>query len=279
MSSRPGLTLPLNLPQRVMISAPFWRSVMFDVCGQEACWWTIYTSSPLNGVPKCVSRPFAQKGLIVENRTSDDEDVARLADINDIRNGVLVNRMIRRAFDRRFLAILKVCHFCPPICTFSDPFAAINSQTPNHIIKTTDIPPCHNRTDLASDVVYPPHKRYTLQWLEGPSPADTNMIPNDSDATFKKATKRAKLSDLLLHYTYGAAAVRRWGVVRRSLRNSPLLLVHRSLFQRQQGERELCMIGMPLFESVPKAGGLVKLAQGVLRLGLKQRGWWNQRPR
>ena len=38
------------------------------------------------------------------------------------------------------------------------------------------------------------------------------MIPNNSDATFKKATKKAKPSDLLLHYTYGAAAaVRRWG--------------------------------------------------------------------
>ena len=48
----------LNLPQRVMISAPFWRSVMFDVCGQEVCWWTVYTSSPLNGVPKYVPRLF-----------------------------------------------------------------------------------------------------------------------------------------------------------------------------------------------------------------------------
>ena len=37
------------------------------------------------------------------------------------------------------------------------------------------------------------------------------MIPNNSDATFKKASKNAKPSDLLLHYTYGAAAVRRWG--------------------------------------------------------------------
>ena len=37
------------------------------------------------------------------------------------------------------------------------------------------------------------------------------MIPNNSDATFKKATKKAKPSDLLLHYTYGAAAIRHWG--------------------------------------------------------------------
>ena len=132
--------------------------------------------------------------------------------INDIRNGVLVNTMIRRTFDRRVLAILKVCHFCPPISTFYDPFAATgNRQAPNHILKTTGILPRHNRTNIASDVSYPPHKRYTLQWLEDPGPADTNMIPNNSDATFKKATKKAKPSDLLLHYTYGAAAIRRWG--------------------------------------------------------------------
>lgn len=37
------------------------------------------------------------------------------------------------------------------------------------------------------------------------------MVPNNSDATFRKATKKAKPSDLLLHYTYGAAAVSLWG--------------------------------------------------------------------
>jgi hypothetical protein len=94
---------------------------------------------------------------------------------------------------------------------FSDPFAATNHQTPNHILKTTDIPPRHNRTDFASDVGYPPHRRSTLQWLKDPGLADTRMIPNNSDATFKKAAKKAKPSDLLLHYTYGAAAVRRRG--------------------------------------------------------------------
>ena len=90
------------------------------------------------------------------------------------------------------------------------PLAIIRPPTIS-ILKTTDILPRHNRTNIASDVGYPPHKRYTLQWLEDPGPADTNMIPNNSDATFKKATKKAKPSDLLLHYTYGAAAIRRWG--------------------------------------------------------------------
>ena len=37
------------------------------------------------------------------------------------------------------------------------------------------------------------------------------MVPNNSDATFKKWTRKLKLSDLLLHYTYGAAAVKHWG--------------------------------------------------------------------
>lgn len=147
----------------------------------------------------------------MENRPSYDEDVETLVDINDIRNGVLANATLHRICDRRFVAILKVCHFCPPICTFSDPFAATNHQTPNHILKTKDIPPRHKRTDLASDVSYPPRRRYTLQWLEDPGPVDMNMIPNNSDATFKKATRESTPSDLLLHYTYGATAVRRWG--------------------------------------------------------------------
>ena len=37
------------------------------------------------------------------------------------------------------------------------------------------------------------------------------MVPNNSDAAFKEYTKKAKPSDLLLHYNYGAAAVKRWG--------------------------------------------------------------------
>lgn len=59
--------------------------------------------------------------------------------------------------------------------------------------------------------MYPHHIRYTLQWLEHVSPADAVIVPDNSDATFKKHTKKAKPSDLLLHYNYGAAAVKRWG--------------------------------------------------------------------
>jgi hypothetical protein len=37
------------------------------------------------------------------------------------------------------------------------------------------------------------------------------MFPNNLDAAFRKGTKQAKPSDLLLHYNYGAAAVKWWG--------------------------------------------------------------------
>jgi len=37
------------------------------------------------------------------------------------------------------------------------------------------------------------------------------MIPHNSDAAFKRDTDVPKPSDLLLHYNYGAAAVKMWG--------------------------------------------------------------------
>jgi len=37
------------------------------------------------------------------------------------------------------------------------------------------------------------------------------MIPRNSDAAFKIRTRVSKPSDLLLHYNYGAAAIKMWG--------------------------------------------------------------------
>jgi hypothetical protein len=37
------------------------------------------------------------------------------------------------------------------------------------------------------------------------------VIPNNIDAAFKRNSRKPKPSDLLLHYNYGAAAVKRWG--------------------------------------------------------------------
>jgi hypothetical protein len=44
-----------------------------------------------------------------------------------------------------------------------------------------------------------------------PNASVMNVVPNNSDATFKKHSKKPKPSDLLLHYNYGAAAVKCWG--------------------------------------------------------------------
>ena len=73
----------------------------------------------------------------------------------------------------------------------------------------TDIPDRHERT-LHSDVAYPQGCRYTLQWLVDPD--EWSGIKDHSDATFAHGTLRTNMpADLLLHYTYGAAAAKRWG--------------------------------------------------------------------
>ncbi len=64
---------------------------------------------------------------------------------------------------------------------------------------------------MPSTIRYPSRDRYTLQWLINPEPAITPTIPNNIDAAFKTGSRKPKPSDLLLHYNYGAAAVKRWG--------------------------------------------------------------------
>ena len=54
--------------------------------------------------------------LIIANRPTYNEDVTTLDDINDIRNGVFAVSMMHSPFDLRRIAILKVCHICPPTC-------------------------------------------------------------------------------------------------------------------------------------------------------------------
>jgi len=83
------------------------------------------------------------------------------------------------------------------------------TQTPNRYLQPDDIPPHSDRT-LSNDVTYPSNSRYSLQWLN-PDPNVIAMIPNNRDAAFKKRTKKPKPSSLLLHYNYGAAAVKCWG--------------------------------------------------------------------
>jgi hypothetical protein len=46
--------------------------------------------------------------LIIDNRPKHGENVKRLNDINDIRNGVFASSHMHKAFDSRDVAILKV---------------------------------------------------------------------------------------------------------------------------------------------------------------------------
>ena len=64
---------------------------------------------------------------------------------------------------------------------------------------------------MPPDVKYPTTARYTLNWLKTPDNITLSTLPNNRDATFKKKTTKPKPTDLLLHYNYGAAAVKWWG--------------------------------------------------------------------
>jgi hypothetical protein len=73
------------------------------------------------------------------------------------------------------------------------------------------MPQHHNRPNLDANVTYPTRIRYTLQWLKPLNEVASATIPNNSDAAFRRNTRLAKPSDILLHYTYGAAAIKCWG--------------------------------------------------------------------
>jgi hypothetical protein len=79
-------------------------------------------------------------------------------------------------------------------------------------LNTDDVPQAATR-NLLDDVTYPRRKRYTLQWLwQLPPTVTATFPPQNSDATFKKGSKKPKPSELILHYNYAAAAVTQWGV-------------------------------------------------------------------
>ena len=60
-------------------------------------------------------------------------------------------------------------------------------------------------------VTQPTDSRYTLQWIITPRNQFTlDLFPNNNDATFMNQ-QSPKPADVLLHYNYGAAAVKEWG--------------------------------------------------------------------
>jgi hypothetical protein len=83
-------------------------------------------------------------------------------------------------------------------------------QTPNHVLDCQDIP-AHTVRTLHPDTTYPANTRYTLQWLVAPDQSTLSVIPHCVDAAFKTRTRKLKPSAMLLHYNYGAAAIKQWG--------------------------------------------------------------------
>jgi hypothetical protein len=86
----------------------------------------------------------------------------------------------------------------------------ITLQTPNHLLRRQDIP-AHPDRQLREETIYPASARYTLQWLVTPDPMSLPAIPKGADAAFKRFSGKPKPSAMLLHYNYGAAAVKQWG--------------------------------------------------------------------
>ncbi|KAF8232644.1 hypothetical protein L208DRAFT_1270819, partial [Tricholoma matsutake] len=124
---------------------------------------------------------------------------ANLKSINDIRNGIMGTPSLHTPF------LGSRC--------------AKGFQTPNRILQTDDVPDRHIR-NLPDGASYPFSSRYTLQWLAADDTFLRSFFPNNSDAAFISHHK-PKPSDLLLHYNYGAAALKHWGRNHTILNNCP----------------------------------------------------------
>lgn len=133
--------------------------------------------------------------------------------INDTGNGIIGAHGIHAYFDSRLAAVLKVRQHL-----FSSQSAYTSVQTPNPVLRTNDVPARHI-CNLPDGTSHPLRARYTLQAL-----ADDRFLcdylTNNFDAAFVSQRKR-KPSDLLLHYNYGAAAVKHWGRNTAVLDNRP----------------------------------------------------------
>jgi hypothetical protein len=90
--------------------------------------------------------------------------------------------------------------------------ALSTNQTLNPILGTDDVPKRLDREFIPAGAIYPANERYTLQCLITlPLDASAAFVPTNRDAAFRGSSDERKPSALLLHYNYGAAAVKMWG--------------------------------------------------------------------
>ena len=90
-------------------------------------------------------------------------------------------------------------------------YFAIDTQTPNYVPDVTNVPSCHDQANMPQNARYPTHECHMLQWPLNPGPTMFIMVLNNINATFKTNSRKLKPLDLLLHYNYGATAIKWWG--------------------------------------------------------------------
>ncbi|KAH9952808.1 hypothetical protein BC827DRAFT_1252193, partial [Russula dissimulans] len=87
--------------------------------------------------------------------------------------------------------------------------------TPNRVLDVNDISGDPGRFPLLdiTKYEYPVGERFSLQVVAGDLDRNSLLLayPNNTDAAFKRGTNLPKPSSLILHYNYGAAAVKLWG--------------------------------------------------------------------
>ena len=116
---------------------------------------------------------------------------------------------------------------------------------------------------MPENVAYPRVGCYTLQWLKAPPDRLTsNVIPNNRDATLKRRSREAKPSDLLLHYNYGAAAVKQWGHGIQTFQQLPKART-RLARPPHSARRGLLINGRPSFKSAIQPEMLVEVALAI----------------
>lgn len=151
------------------------------------CVWTGLDGLGMHIIPYERGDEWLQS--IIDNRPH-DENIDAFT-INDTRNGIYATDTLHNHhFKPRDVVVLK---------------------TPNPILQTTDVPDRYQRNvELDADISYPTNSRYTLQWIVTPKSRNLNLFPNNNDATFMNQ-ELDKPADVVLHYNYGAAAVKKWG--------------------------------------------------------------------
>ncbi|KAH9953599.1 hypothetical protein BC827DRAFT_1159154 [Russula dissimulans] len=143
--------------------------------------------------------------LIIGSRQAYEEDVSGLLSINDIRNGLLVQSTIHSYMDARHFVILK---------------------TPNRVLDVNDISGDPGRFPLLDTIKYeyPLGERFSLQVVAGDLDRNSLLIAEE---------QIPKPSSLILHYNYGAAAVKLWGhrteiLARPNIPRSQIVMNHQS---------------------------------------------------